>query len=89
METLNHANYLDWLHFYLPPYTREKKNHLDIAGIKPGPPVWLATMLSITLHASRAFDSLGDKVELIVIKWMPNEKVHDQANSQESHKEGI
>ena len=24
-ETLNHANYRDWLHFYLPPYTREKK----------------------------------------------------------------
>ena len=24
-ETLNHAKYCDWLHFYLPPYTREKK----------------------------------------------------------------
>ena len=25
METLNHTNYCDWLHFYLPPFTREKK----------------------------------------------------------------
>ena len=25
METLNHAVYRDWLHFCLPPYTREKK----------------------------------------------------------------
>ena len=33
---------------YLPPYARENKNHLDDAGIEPGPPAWQATALSIT-----------------------------------------
>ena len=47
METLNHANYREWLHFlYLPPYTRERM--MDDAGIEPGPPAWQATALSIT-----------------------------------------
>ena len=48
METLNHANYCDWLHFFTYHLMPERKNYLDVAGIKPGPPAWQATALSIT-----------------------------------------
>ena len=40
------ARILVWIHFILPPYTREK-NHLDNAGIEPGSPAPQASMLSI------------------------------------------
>ena len=42
------AHILVWIHFILPPYTREK-NHLDNAGIEPGSPALQASTLSIML----------------------------------------
>ena len=37
METLNLPNNCDWLHFYTYHLMPERKKHLDVAGIKPGP----------------------------------------------------
>ena len=55
METLNHANYHDWLHFYLPPYTREKKTIWTLLGSNPGRLCGKRLRYPL-LHASRAHD---------------------------------
>ena len=53
METLNHAKYHDWLHFFLPPYAREKKTIWTLLGSNPGRLHGMRPRYPL-LHASRA-----------------------------------
>ena len=53
METLNHAKYHDWLHFFLPPYAREKKTIWTLLGSNPGRLRGKRLRYPLT-HASRA-----------------------------------
>ena len=60
------AHILVWIHFILPPYTREK-NLLDNAGIEPGSPAPQASTLSI-MPSRRASRIKGIHV---LSQWKP------------------
>ena len=68
VDTQEHAIIMPGSVFILPPYTREKKNHLDNAGIKPGSPARQASTLSITPlplgHGSRVKQNILVKFDL-------------------------
>ena len=48
-KTLNDANCRRWLQFLTFHLLLERKKHLDVAGIEPGPPDQAATLLSVSL----------------------------------------